>query len=130
MNRRGYLGSVVTLGSIGLAGCGILGGSDDGPDAAAANFLRALDDGDTEEADSYLHEAHGSVTDVMSERTLNRFESLDMTVEETAVVEESDEEATVELTYSADGTSETETERFELVTNDDDEWVIFSSSDG
>jgi len=132
MDRRGYLGTLVATGSLTIAGCGgILSGSeDDGPDAAAANFIRALNEGDTEKADTYLHERHGSVTEIMSQQTLDQFERLDMTVEETTIVDDSDEEATVEVTYSADGTSDTKTEQFELALNDDDKWVILSSSDG
>jgi len=104
-------------------------GSNDGPDTVAANFLQALSEGDTDEADTYLHERYSSVTEYMSQQTLDQFEAIDLTIEETEIVEESDEEATVDVTYSGDGTSDSETERFVLVTNDDDEWVIVTVSD-
>jgi len=45
------------------------------------------------------------------------------------VVEENDDGATVDLTYSVEGNPDERTEQFGLGRNDD-EWVIISSEDG
>ena len=131
MRRRGYLGAVAATGSIAIAGCGSLPSlandfPEDGPDGAVVNFFQALNAGDVDEADEYLHDAHGSIADVWPQSTLNRFEELDLTIEEVGVLDESDDEATIELAYSVPETDDEEAERFELV-RDDDEWVILSS---
>jgi len=134
MHRRGYLGAVVAAGSTALAGCGALSGltnslPQDGPDGATVDFFQALNEGDIDEANEYIPDAAGSVADSMGERTLQEIEETDYTIEGTEVVEENDDEATVDLTYSVEGTDETRVEQFELVRNDD-EWVITGSQDG
>jgi len=52
-----------------------------------------------------------------------------LTIEEVDVVEENDDGATVDLTYSVEGNPDERTEQFGLGRNDD-EWVIVSSEDG
>jgi hypothetical protein len=134
MQRRGYLGAVAA-GSITIAGCSSLPSltndlPDDGPDGAVVSFIQALNEGNVDEADEYLHDAHGSIADVWPQSTLDRFEELDLTIEEVEVVEENDDEATVDLTYSVEGNPNERTEQFGLGRNDDDEWVIVTSEDG
>lgn len=132
MRRRGYLGAVAAAGSIAIAGCSSLPNlandlPEDGPDGAVVNFFQALNQGNTDEADEYLHDAHGSIEDVWPQSTLDRFEEADLTIEDTEVLEEGDDEATVELTYSVPQTSEEQSQQFALIRNDDEEWVILSS---
>lgn len=132
MQRRGYLGAVISVGSIAIAGCESLPSltnrlPEDGPDGAVVNFFQALNEGNVDEADEYLHDAHGSITDVWSQSVLDRFEELDLTIEEVEVLDESGDEATVELAYSVPQSDDERTERFELILSAGDEWVIWSS---
>lgn len=111
MDRRRYLGVAVTA-TAALAGCsGVLSS---GPDAAIEQFYQAVDDGDREAANDLIHSE--SPVGKLTEDDMARFEDMDITVESTEVVEESDDTAQVEaeLTMESDGESSTETITYEL----------------
>jgi len=133
MRRRGYIGALVTVGSGAIAGCGSLAsltGPSKGPDEVVEEFIEALNDGDREEAEALLHSERGSLRDGQVEEQM--WETYDIEVDDTEIVEEDDERAVVDITYSLDLDIESEsvtaggstTTRFVLRV-DDGEWRIW-----
>jgi len=131
MRRRRYLSALVAVGSTATAGCGSLanlGGPSQEPDEVAEEFIEAMNDGDTEEMRESLHEEHES--DPLESETLEEWEAYDIAVDDTDVVEEGDDTAVVDVTYSLDTDSESissessSTARFELRI-DDGEWRVW-----
>ncbi|WP_121820653.1 nuclear transport factor 2 family protein [Halostella salina] len=125
MQRRQYLGAATTTAAAGLAGCmdlGILGGN--GPAAVVEQFYQALDDGDRGTANDLIHSE--SPQGEIGEQEMAQFESYDITVESTEVLDESDDtaEVEVELTLEADGESSTNTMTVELRTEGGD-WKVY-----
>lgn len=121
MNRRSYLGVAATA-TAALAGCsGVLSS---GPDEVVEQFYQAVDDGDREAANDFIHSE--SPVGELTEEDMARFEDMDITVESTEVVEESDDTAQVEaeLTMESDGESSTETITYELRKEDGD-WKLY-----
>jgi len=94
----------------------------------AEEFIEAMNDGDTEEMRESLHEEHES--DPLESETLEEWEAYDIAVDDTDVVEEGDDTAVVDVTYSLDTDSESissessSTARFELRI-DDGEWRVW-----
>jgi ketosteroid isomerase-like protein len=129
MRRRNYIGVLATVGSVTLAGCGSLaslGGPSEPPDEVVEGFIEALDEGDQEEARAVLHsdrdnpDAIGIDWDAWAEA--------DIEVEDSEVVEQGNDEATVEVTYGFDmgsaGVASETTYRFFLRT-ENGEWRIW-----
>jgi len=133
------------FGGLGLAGAGAGGwylyqffGGDD-PDAVAEEFVAAADDGDWSEADSLLHSdsmlSDGSdIIDIMGQASgagpiLDLAVSeLDISASNSRVVQESDEQATVELTVTVDIPMVSDLSidlEFEMRTDDGD-WRVFN----
>jgi ketosteroid isomerase-like protein len=121
MKRRQYL-TVTAAVTAGLAGC--TGFLNDDPDEVVEQFYQALDDGDREAANDLVHS--GSPQGEISEDEMSDLEDLDITVEGTEIVEESDDTAEVEaeLTIESDGDTSTDTTTVELRTEDGD-WKVY-----
>lgn len=141
MRRRTYLaGSIGVVG--GLAGCaGVLGdsdGSESNDDRSPAEtveaFYEAALDGDGETVRSHMHPE--SEVRPPTDGEVERIQSSSLQVEETTVVEEGEDEATVEATISQEmwnGERQEHSKEF-LLRRDDGEWKIYdqplAGSDG
>lgn len=121
MRRREYL-TATTAAAVAVAGCTEFTDSDE-PDDVTEAYYRALDDGDRERANELLHEES---EETLTEETMLLFREMEIEVEETAVLEESDDtaEVRVELTVRIDGDEETNEEVHELRTEDGD-WKLY-----
>jgi hypothetical protein len=107
MNRRTFLLGAGTAGVTVTAGC--LGFFDAGPTEPAESFIKALDDGEFDQAAQYLH-SENPVGDVAAVADLiaglygvdDVIDALDITVEGSRAVEQSGDRASVEVTTSVD----------------------------
>lgn len=121
MKRRQYLTASAAV-TAGLAGCtGIL--SND-PDEVVEQFYQAIDDGDREAANDLIHS--DSPQGEISEDEMSDLEEFDVTVEDTEIIDESDDTAEVEaeITVESDGDSSTDETTIELRTEDGD-WKVY-----
>lgn len=130
MRRRQFIASsgVVTAG---LAGCTALLGTDDerdDPDTVVRDFVEAMDKGDVDAANELVHEdsPEGEVT----EESVAFSDTVDMSVEETEVLEKNDDTAKVRVvvTVSDGSDSQQQESTFELRTQDG-EWKIWEEVD-
>lgn len=114
----------------GLAGCtGLLGGEEErgDPEAVVQEFIAALDEGDRETANELIHEE--SPQGELSEERAEQTGELDLTLEGTELLEETDDTARVRADLSVSDGSERQTTEltFELRTEDGD-WKIWDES--
>lgn len=128
MRRRTYIASCTVV--TGLAGCtGLLGGGNDrdDPEAVVREFIAALDEGDRETANELIHE--DSPQGELSEEQAGQTGELDLTVEGTELLQETDDTARVrvELTVS-DGSERQTTELTYELRTEDGEWKIWDES--
>lgn len=132
MRRRAYLaGSIGLVGS--LAGCtDVLGGSDDsgsnedrGPTETIDAFYEAALNGDGETARSYFHPE--AELPPPPDPAIEEIQQSSLRLEETAVVEQSESQASVEATVSQEamgGERREQTVRY-LLRRSDGEWLIY-----
>lgn len=107
MQRRTFVLGAGAATLAGTAGC--LGFFEDDPTEPAESFLMALDDGEFDEASQYLHSDNpvgdvGTVADLVAGlySVDDIIDALDFTIEDSSVVEESGDQATVEVTVAVD----------------------------
>ena len=113
MNRRQYL-TGTAVATAGIAGC--TGFLKDSPDEVVEQFYQAVDDGDRETANGFIHS--DSPQGELSADDMSEFENMSITVDKTEVVNESDDVAEVktEITIEQDGESFTQEMTYELRT--------------
>jgi len=131
MQRRKYMATVAAAGTAAVAGCGFIGGSDDRPETpkeVAEGFIAALDNGDHDDASELLPPGI-TIKDSHSSSELEQWEELEISIDGSETIEESDTEAVVEVIFSYTGSNEEETWVFELV-NEDEEWFISDVNEG
>jgi len=91
MQRRKYLATLATSGTVAVAGCGVLGGGGggpSGPEGTAKAFVQALNDGDTDKASDLL--ISESIEQYLTSSALNQWEATEITVENTETIDEFD----------------------------------------
>lgn len=112
--------------TVAIAGYGS-SGSDD-PEDVVENYFNAIDDGDMDEMESLVHSDSPIQDGFAEDNELNKgfLEGLDITVEDTELVEEDDDTAIVEAetTVVFFGEEVTEVSEVELRTEDGD-WRIW-----
>lgn len=134
MNRRTFLCGTAAAGTAALAGC--LGLFEDGPDEVAESFVEALDAGEFAAAEEFLHPASpvdgaGQAADVIAAiyGVDGVVEALDISVEDSRVIAESDDEATVAVTVAVDlVVEEAEGDIPFQMRTDDGDWYVWSVS--
>lgn len=126
MRRRHFVASSAVVAT-GLTGCmDLLGGTDDrdDPEAVVREFVAAMDEGDRKTANDLIHgdSPEGEVSEAEAERTAE----LEVTLEETELLEENDDTARVrvELTLSDGTNTQTRELIYELRTEDGD-WKVW-----
>lgn len=131
MRRRQFIASATTtVAAASIAGCsGILGsdGGSSGPEGAVGAYVDAGAEGDQEALQDAVHpDAPSSVVQGAAFYTM--YESV--SVDSTEVVEEGEGQATVEATieYETSGESGTDTSTFEVRTNEDGDWKVYSAA--
>lgn len=132
MDRRQFLIGTGTAGTAALAGC--LGFFEEGPDEVAASFVEALDAGEFAEAEEYVHSASpidgaGQAADVIAAiyGVDGVIDALDISVEDSRVVEEEDDEARVAVTVAVDVVlDEVENDVPLAMQTDDGDWRVWS----
>jgi hypothetical protein len=131
MNRRAYL-TAIGASTAALAGCtgGLLGGgggAGDDPAATVEAFVQALDDGDVERANELIHSE--SPQGELSESGASAAAEAEITVEETEVLEQSEDEARVrvEITFEQDGQTEN-SETVYVLRTEDGAWRIWDQA--
>lgn len=126
MNRRSVLVAGGSTLTVLVAGCLGDDGDDDSPESVVESFMTAIDAGDRDTIDSLLHPDHRSDTQEFSEDYLNLFESADIEVHETTLLEEEENLARVEvsMTLTTDG-SDLSDEPVIVLRPDEDAWLIY-----
>ena len=132
MNRRTLLAGAVTAGTAATAGC--LGLFEDGPDDVAEEFIEHVDDGELAAANELIHEQStidgaGQAADLLAAfvGADDTLDALDLSVEETTVVAESDTEARVQLLISVDLILEEVEQAVDVELRDEDgEWRVWA----
>ena len=107
-------------------------GGPGGPEGAVRSFWDALDNGNLEEADSYIHPdspAKGQLMEGSGGMGQSMLESADVSVSSAEVTNEEGDTATVEATIemSIMGESDTQTQTYELRKHNGD-WKIYSGA--
>jgi hypothetical protein len=127
MDRRRFLTGTIAATTAATAGClGILddgGSSRSEPESTVVEFYAAIDEGDAERARELLHDESPEAENM----ALSGFGDVDLSIESTELVEESESRATVEYTLviESSGGSEEVTNEHEL-RKQDGEWRIWS----
>lgn len=131
MERRQFVLTSGTVGVLATAGC--LGLFGDSPADVAESFVKALDAGKFGEADTYIHsesplDGTGQAVDVIASiyGVDGVVDALDISVEESAVTEETDNEASVRVAVAVDiVVDEIEDEIPFQMRTDDGDWRVW-----
>jgi hypothetical protein len=132
MQRRTFVLGAGAAAVTGTAGC--LGLFEDDPTKPAESFIAALDDGEFDEAGQYLH-SENPVGDVAAVADLiaglysvdDIVDALDFTIEDSSVVAESGDQATVEVTVAVDLVVEELQDTIPLeMRTDDGDWRVWT----
>lgn len=122
MRRRQYLKASAVAATAGLAGCsGVLGGGGGGPAGVAKNWIKAGNNGNEDKMEDLTHS--DSPMSGFIGQFATSMEETDISVNSTEVIEEGDEEATVEVTTESEG--EEGTTQMVLQT-EDGSWKVWS----
>ncbi|MDF9746071.1 hypothetical protein [Natrinema salsiterrestre] len=124
MHRRHYLAITATM-TAGFAGCtGSRSGTDGSPEGVVERFYTAIGDGDLETANALIHSE--SPVGEISEEDMSNYDNMDIAIERTELLEESDDvaEVRIEVTMESDGNSRTSESTHELRT-EDGEWKLY-----
>lgn len=130
VGRRELLIGGVALAGVAAGGVFFLGSDgNDSPEAVMERYYREYADGDVEALNDLTHTESPDypVDDQLTEEVLQQLrEEIDVDVEETELVEENDDVAVVEITvtFSGQNRENTETDRWELRT-EDGEWKVW-----
>lgn len=132
MRRRQFITSATaTVATASIAGCsGILGdgGGGGGPSEPVKTYLKAGVNGDQEALQESVHpDASSSLTS--SGAMLGMAESIN--IKNTEVVEESEDEATVDVTaeVSMMGESSESTARYVVRKDENDDWKVYAAGE-
>ena len=134
MQRRSFV-TTIACASAGLAGCmetDLVGGEGSGstatnydPETVVTNYYAALNDGDAETANSYLH-PEGETVEV-TEDTVAQAENVELEVTEITTIEESDDEVVVEAMVQTTTAVGANTVAYEITLRRyDGEWKIYA----
>lgn len=130
MKRREVISSAVATGTVAIAGCSSVIGSQAGPDEVTEAFFEALDADEFDTARGLVHEQTPDEDAQRlldgEERFIQQLTESEYTVEQAKLVEEEDDEAIVEIdvTQTTDNETQTLRSRFALRTVDD-EWKLY-----
>lgn len=131
MERRQFL---LGTGAVCLAaGAGCLGFFEDGPDEVAESFVEHLNEGEFEKANTLIH-SESTIDGAGQAATLlaavygvdSVIETLDISVQDSEIIEETDDEATVAVTVVVDLIVEEAEDTIELdMRTEDGDWRVW-----
>lgn len=124
--RRDFLATLV-IGSFTFAGC-LDALSEDGPEEVAKEMLKAISDPDQEKALELAHR-DGPAAATLSGQVIFPQPSTEVNNISTEIIEEEDDRTVVQLDFELDRLGEEPEEStrvYELRTNDDGEWKVWS----
>ena len=134
MQRRSLI-AAIACASAGFAGCSesdVAGGDGLGgtatnydPETVVTNYYQALNNGDAETANSYLHPE--AETEEVTEDTATQAENVEVEVTEITTIEESDDEVIVEAMVRTTTALDENTVAYEVTLRRyDDKWKIYN----